>query len=286
MAGVSRASHAGRSAALALAAALVVAGLTSAARAQGQGGDAAEKRRQASEHVKQGDQHKDAGAYDDAAREYQAAYELVPHPVLFFNLAQVYRLKGDREQALEYYERYLAGDPDGRASAQARRFASELRAAIEHDRAAARQRERQSRARQRPAPPAPGAVLGPGGQPVDDGEPSPGRGLRVGGMVMGAVGVVSVGVGVGFGLRARSISNEIDDHTAGPWPDELLDRQAQGEESEQYMFVFTSAGVAAIAAGGLLYYMGHRARGRESRGVALTPVAAGDQVGLALSGAF
>ena len=284
MAVVSRASHAGRSAALALAAALLVAGSPSAA--QGQGGDAAEKRRQASAHVKQGDQHKEAGAYDDAAREYQAAYELVPHPVLFFNLAQVYRLKGDREQALEYYERYLAGDPDGRASAQARRFASELRAAIERDRAAARQRERESRARQPRARRDAGAVLGPGGPPVDDGEPAPGRGLRVGGMVMGAVGAASVAVGDGFGLKARSISNEIDDHTAGPWPDELLARQAQGEESEQYMFVFTSAGVAAIAAGGLLYYMGHRARDRERRGVSLTPVAAGDQLGLALSGDF
>lgn len=285
MASVVRASLAGRSAALALAAALVVAGLPAAASAQGRGDDAAEKRRQASAHVKQGDQHKDAGAYDDAAREYQAAYELVPHPVLFFNLAQVYRLKGDREQALEYYERYLAGDPDGRASAQARRFASELRAAIERDRAEARERERRARLRQE-ARPGPGPLPGPGDAPVDDGQPAPGRGLRVGGAVMAAVGAISVGVGVGFGLKARSISNEIDGHTAGPWPDELLARQAQGEEAEQYMFVFTSAGAFALAAGGLLYYMGHRARDRERRGLALSPVAGGDQVGLALSGNF
>lgn len=283
MATVSRATLAARSAALALAAALAVAGLPAAASAQGRGDDAAEKRRQASAHVKQGDQHKDAGAYDDAAREYQAAYELVPHPVLFFNLAQVYRLKGDREQALEYYERYLAGDPDGRASAQARRFASELRAAIERDRAEARERDRLARRETRPAT---GPVPAPGDAPVDEGQPAPGRGLRVGGAVMAAVGAVSIGVGVGFGLKARSISNEIDGHTAGPWPDELLARQAQGEEAEQYMFVFTSAGAFAVAAGGLLYYMGHRARDRERRGLALSPVASAGQVGLALSGDF
>src|SRR5690606_10938706 len=81
-------------------------------------------------------------------REYEKAYELVPHAVLFFNLGQVYRLDGNRERALEYYQRYLALDPDGRASSQARRFVKELEREIAREKArrgaeeAERERER------------------------------------------------------------------------------------------------------------------------------------------------
>ena len=282
MASVTRGSPLRRCAVLVLALACATGRLT-VARAQGQGdAGAAQRRRQASEHVKRGDEFKDGGDYEAAAREYQQAYALVPHPVLFFNLAQVYRLKGDREQALEYYERYLAGDPDGRASGQARHFAAQLRAEIERERQAAREQRRQGARR---APPTAGVDARVDTHGEDD-RGAAGRGLRVGGLVLAGAGVVSLGVGVVFGLRARRISDDIDGHDEGAWPDDLLRSQAEGAQAEQNMFILTASGVAAVAAGGLLYYMGHRARrDAEERALTVTPVA-GEQIGLAVFGRF
>src|SRR5439155_26145528 len=71
-------------------------------------------------HFSQGRAFQDAGAYDDAIREYQAAYQLTPLPLLLFNIAQSYRLKGDKRAAIEWYDKYLAADPEGPAGDEAR----------------------------------------------------------------------------------------------------------------------------------------------------------------------
>lgn len=247
------------------------------------GSDGEKRRRKASEHVKNGDAFKDAGDFDAAASEYQKAYALVPHPVLFFNLAQVYRLGGDKVKALDYYERYVVEDPTGRASRQARQFIEQLRREIERERGPGE-----------PAQPEPSggpdAEPGPSAGPVGSvsrSTPQAGRGLRIAGLASAGVGLIAIGVGVKFGLDARSISNDINAHASGEWPEELLARQADGERAERNMFILTGAGAAAIAAGGLLYYLGHSARrDATERPVSVTPVAAGDLVGLAVGGAF
>ncbi len=236
------------------------------------------RRREASEHVQRGDAFKESGDYAAAAREYQKAYALVPHPVLIFNLAQVYRLGGDRERAIEHYDRYLAADPNGRASRQARQFADQLRRELERERAG----REGARPRADTAPePAGTTAVDQSAEP-----PSPGRGLRLAGMVSAGAGLVAIGVGVKFGLDARGISDDIDAHTEGEWPEELLARQADGEAAQRNMFILTGVGAAAIVAGGALYYFGHRARGEAAPpAVAVTPVTGGG-MGLVFSGEF
>lgn len=244
-----------------------------------EGGPAEARRREASEHVQRGDAFKESGDYAAAAREYKKAYALVPHPVLIFNLAQVYRLSGDRERAIEHYERYLAQDPNGRASRQARQFADQLRGELG--------RARTGGSSGRPQTAGSESSTADAGAVARSAErPSPGRGLRLAGMVSAGAGVIAVGMGVKFGLDARGISDDIDGHTSGEWPEELLARQADGERAERNMFILTGAGAAAIVAGGVLYYMGHRAR-REGAdpAVAVTPVTGGG-MGLVFSGEF
>jgi hypothetical protein len=49
-----------------------------------------------------------AGRYDDAARDFVAAYEITKDPVLFFKIGSAYESAKKCSQAVVYYERYLA----------------------------------------------------------------------------------------------------------------------------------------------------------------------------------
>ena len=60
--------------------------------------------------------------YATAVALYKRAYALVPHPILMFNIGQIYALTGDLAQAEKFYLRYLERDPDGPGAADARKF--------------------------------------------------------------------------------------------------------------------------------------------------------------------
>jgi len=51
------------------------------------------------------------GNFEQAAADYQAAYELDHRPALLFNVGQCYRNLGDYERARFFYLRYLTLDP-------------------------------------------------------------------------------------------------------------------------------------------------------------------------------
>jgi tetratricopeptide (TPR) repeat protein len=51
------------------------------------------------------------GSYEEAARNYEAAYRLVQDPILLFNLGQSWRLGGQPEKALTAYRAYLRTAP-------------------------------------------------------------------------------------------------------------------------------------------------------------------------------
>jgi tetratricopeptide (TPR) repeat protein len=69
--------------------------------------------------------------YDTAIKLYTKAYELVPHPVLLFNMAQAYRLAGRFEQALTLYQKYLDEDPHGSEARTARDLVAEIEARMD-----------------------------------------------------------------------------------------------------------------------------------------------------------
>jgi len=263
-----------------LVAALLLCAAVPAARA-----DEPEWRARAREHFASGKKHLEAGEYDDAVRDYQAAYELVPVPEMLFNLGQAYRLKGDKAKAVEHYQKYIAAEPRGRAVAEARthievlgrevaaqaaedaRRAEEARAE-EARRAAedARQAEDAQRAEEARRVPA-AAVPAP---EVQD-RSSPGRVLRISGLVTAGAGAVLVGAGAYFGVRAADLQSQGEALIeSGRWDPTVDDIIARGRTSERLMLACTITGAAAVVGGGVMYFVGWRAAGRGNVSVAPT----------------
>jgi tetratricopeptide (TPR) repeat protein len=64
------------------------------------------------EHVAQGRRLYLLGHYQEAIGEYRRAYELRADPQFLLDTAEAYRQLGATEQALFYYDRYLAAAPN------------------------------------------------------------------------------------------------------------------------------------------------------------------------------
>lgn len=84
-------------------------------------------RREAKELFMKGQQAYQAGDYARAAQLFKEAYDREPAPALLYNLAQTYRVKGDRARAILYYERFLAAKPDSPNADQAKQQLADLR---------------------------------------------------------------------------------------------------------------------------------------------------------------
>jgi len=78
------------------------------------------------EHVAQGHRLYQLGRYQEAIAEYRRAYELRADPRFLFQIAESYRQLGASEQALFYYDRYLAGGSAGADRDAAEEHVSEL----------------------------------------------------------------------------------------------------------------------------------------------------------------
>lgn len=68
-------------------------------------------RAQAKAFFLQGREHYAAGRLADALVAFEQANALAPHPLMLFNIAQVYEAMEDLPQAIATYEKYLASDP-------------------------------------------------------------------------------------------------------------------------------------------------------------------------------
>lgn len=93
-------------------------------------------------HYAEGKKFQDAGQWDAAITEYEAAYKLAPKPQLMFNIGQCQRLKGDKLKAVEAYETYIAAAPEGDPAAdEAREYVTTLKLRLEVERAEAASRK-------------------------------------------------------------------------------------------------------------------------------------------------
>jgi tetratricopeptide (TPR) repeat protein len=78
------------------------------------------------EHVAQGHRLYQLGRYQEAIAEYRRAYELRADPPFLFQIAESYRQLGATEQALFYYDRFLAGATESPERDAAEERVSEL----------------------------------------------------------------------------------------------------------------------------------------------------------------
>jgi len=166
---------------------------------------------QAREHYRKGTKAYDLGRYLEAAKEYEAAYEIKDDPALLYNIAQAYRLGGNVNEALRSYRSFLRRLPDAPNRAEVEAKILEL------------QKLSSAQAKATSAPPTTTApALGGGGDGSDarslalvstERTPPPKKKPLYKQWwpwtIAGAVVVVGVGVGVGVGLSRSSSSERV-----------------------------------------------------------------------------
>jgi tetratricopeptide (TPR) repeat protein len=294
-----------------LTAVTVVALLLVAGPAAAQAPPTAATQKAAKAHFQQGRAYYDAGAWDDAVREYAAAYQLAALPELQFNIGQALRMKGDKPRAIAAYQRYLDRAPDGALADEARNHVAALALRIKVEEAeaarkqaveeaeAARRRATEAEAARRRAESDAGARLR--AQQGDeerlrrvaadeaerqrrekaDAEAAreeagrAGRFLRITGLTLATLGViVAVGqIGIYYGGIAPDVRHlkSYNQGTEPQWPSNYL-----GQISQDRLILYTlGIGGAVLAAGGVtMYFLGRarRARATERLGPQLTLV--------------
>lgn len=201
---------------------------------------------EAVEFYRQAREHYESGQYQDAADDLERALMLDPDsPTLVYNLARVYELLGEPEQALRQYERYQQLLPQQQAR--------------EQDRAAATIRRLQGAA----------ASTEPADQLAAPREVAPLRQLpglvlvRENGVADGvfwgvlAVGASALVAGAAFGgvaLDARGQANDVVLRE----PDDLATRNSLIDNANGFAIAADIAlptGGAAVIAAGLLYFL-------------------------------
>jgi len=265
-------------------AALLCAGT---ARAQDKPADA---KAAAKEHYNRGTSYYDLQRYDDAIKEFEAAYQLKNDPAFLYNLAQSYRMAGNHERAATFYKTYLRYVPKApnRADIEEKIKTEEQLAAKGPSTT--------------PPPPGTGTTPPPGTgttpppgtgttpppgtgttpPPGTGGEPNvfvappppgngtapgysppppppatdPGRKFRIAGLATGGAGAVMLVVAIIEWRRAVSASHEIEDAAkAGEAFDPAVEKR--GKSAQNAEAVFAILGLAAVGAGGGLYFYGN-----------------------------
>ena len=112
-----------------------------------------------------------------------------------------------------------------------------------------------------------------------------GAGLRTAGIVAGSMGAAFVVAGVIFSIETRSIANQVSSDDARNTYDRNKDDL--GKLCATLQWVGYGVGAAALATGGLLYYVGYRAApAPASDSVSLLPVLLPGVTGAVLQGRF
>ena len=227
--------------------------------------------------------------YTTAVALYRKAYEAAPTADILFNIARIYDIGlGDRSLAMLFYQDYVV-DPeaeDDRIEVAFERI-GQLQAA---ERAAHEpQPAAPPAAAPAPAPATPAAVRARTSPEVDLIEPSaPWTSLRVGGIVAGTVGLVSIGIGAGFGVAALSDASTAREYCDGDVCSSQrgVDAVHSATKSADIATVSFALGGALVAAGGLLLWLddGPPASHADSAKLEWSPIASESELGLALSG--
>jgi tetratricopeptide (TPR) repeat protein len=184
----------------------------------------------------------DRGDYQAAIEQWQKSYQLSSEGDLLYNIAHAMRLSGNCKGAIGAYKRFLAGD----ATAEQRKIAEDF------------VRELGPTCRADPEPdPAGGLKLVAALTAPKD--PRPGRKLRVTGLATGGIGVVLTVTGLTLGRYANTLGSEVAAACASDcdWGVQK-EKDARGRRYAKASYVLDGLGVATIAGGAVMYYLGSR----------------------------
>lgn len=232
------------------------------------------------------------GDYDTAITFYSKAYEIAPHPLLLFNIAQAHRLAAHLDQAELFYRRFLAANWPGPEA----QIAQDLLAEIAQRKMAAARWAADRRDTNRPhdanadvtetAHADPGHLASSTPPESDSGTQWSTR--RKIAMATATAGVVALGVGTALGISAKI--EQRDAHARCPDPRLACDDADRANElirSGHYRAIGADVafgvGTAAAIAASVLWLT---AAPGPSRRVAFTPAPAPRQVAITASGSF
>jgi hypothetical protein len=96
-----------------------------------------------------------------------------------------------------------------------------------------------------PAPPPPAPR--PNGNPV----------VMYTGLVAGIAGIAAGGISLYYGIQGKSIGDQVNSHPPGtPWPDDIRQKQAEGEHDNRLAIGFLVASGVLVTTGVVLYVVG------------------------------
>ena len=218
---------------------------------------AGDELKERAEHFKaSGDQEEAERLFLEAASEYQEAYDLVPHPLMLYNLAQVYRLAGKRELALEMYQGFLASKPSGKAANFARKYEQILKRSLAKSQESG---EPETLPDDSVSEEGAGEGKGDGEDKDKDKGTSRAQKMQYGGLGLASAGLLSLALGVKYGLDAQDYETFLTNFDESMWTEEAEKIQNEkGPAANRKMLIFTTLGAAAIIGGGVLYAMGDR----------------------------
>jgi hypothetical protein len=281
---------------------------------------------EAKEHFINGTKLFNLTRYDDAIREYEAAYEIKDDPVFLYNIAQAHRLAGHLEKAIRFYRNYLRQAPDSPKRAEIEQRIVDMEKALEtqHNQQAVppigvmqpgqpgseAAPERKSlypgtlpaeEAARQPAN-VPSPSVAPAEQPVRrvvvGSEPAVPIGptsehrlnktmMKWSGLGLLAAGaVVAVAGGIGFGVAADSKANAIADEAASGTRFDPSLDSARTTFQAMSIASYVLGGAMAVA-GTTLLILGTRHHGLpQHASLQVAPVVGGRTAGLSFAGGF
>jgi len=221
---------------------------------------------QARTHFEAAQTHFETGSYEDAIREFEAAYRLSGRSALLYNVYLCQERLGNLEAAIDYLARYLEADPETSNASALRLRLEKLRARA----AAAAKRDEPVETPVVTAEP----VARPADLPAQPGNAY--RPAMIAALTIGGVGLASFGA---FALLSARQDAELED-TCG---NACSDRQVKALRTNALMAdISLGIGVTGLAVGGVLWWVGRQ----RAQPVAVTPVVGRDNVGLLAEGRF
>ncbi|HEX6835694.1 MAG TPA: tetratricopeptide repeat protein [Polyangia bacterium] len=209
----------------------------------------------AREHYQEGTKAYDLGRFDDAAREYEQAYEAKDDPALLFNIAQAYRFGKRYDKAILSYRSYLRRVPDAPNRAEIQSIMVELQRLLDEQKKTESKPPTDTLQPVAPAaggattpsvspPPAPAAptVAQTESPPTGDREAERrGRRLKLIGIGVGAVGVAALIAGAALWGAAGATADHVNN----------LTMPTVFDPAEESRFnTFQTTGIALVAVGG------------------------------------
>jgi tetratricopeptide (TPR) repeat protein len=258
----------------------------------------------AREHYQKGTSYYDLGRYQDAIKEFEAAYEIKNDPALLYNLAQSHRLAGNSDQALHFYRTYLRRFPKAPNRVEIEGRITALEQLVAQKSATQSTPPNQTLAPGNTTPPPGGTEATPPPPPPPSTNPPlatepplagtgapppmvttmpapasshPGKTLKLLGKIGAGVGGAAFLIGLAFGARAAGATNEVNNAAkAGGTFDPAV--EARGKSSQQAEAAFLTLGILIGGVGAGLYFYGRHQEQAAAR-VSMTPVASANQAG-------